>query len=187
MVCYALRQVGGITDVIEDPSLDRENLNVKGGRRVTSQNFFGPTAFFDRDLQEILTMVEARCGAKSSKPSEFADAAAAARATQAEMEGAEHLAVGTIGLLEASQASIDQDNVTWGTILEWLTVLIGLLTAIQAIVRFVPFVPLRLAAAPLPLVIRRAAGFQGAIIARRAANDRLWNSLGRQIALLKAA
>lgn len=186
VVCYALEAVVTGKNITQDPQLDGDNINRQGGRTVVSNTFGGRVAFFDRDLQDILARVEARCGAKSSKPNELASEAAAEARRDIEETGEDALVNGAIGSLEAAQADLDANNVLWQSILEWTLIIIGVLTAINQITRFIPG-PLRLITSPLPLVIRRAVGFQGAIIARKAANDASWARLQRALTLLKAA
>jgi len=187
VVCYALDAISKSKNITEDVDRDGVNLNRQGGRTVGSVNLRGPVQFFDRDLQDILQRVELKCGAKSSKPKDFADAAAAeAQRITAELS-VDAIAAGALGSLQEAQAQIDEDNRVFTNILEWLSTFVVFLTILSTALRLVPVPAVRLAAVGLPAAIKRIAGFQGAIIARKAANDRTWIMIERAKQLLQAA
>jgi len=182
IVCYALEQQIASKNIVPDEAVESVSLKRIGGRTTVRSGFFGSTGVFDRDLQQIIADVETRCGAKG-KPSRASASAAAAANVQLENEEDILSGAGAVAAMQSAQQDIDQNQILWQSILEWTLIIIGLLSTINTLAKFIPG-PLRLVAAPLPLVIRRAAGFQGAIIARKAANDRLWAQLARQIELL---
>lgn len=191
MVCYALANIE-IGRNITEGTEDSLNVNRQAGRTIVSTRNFRAASpqIFDRDLDDILRRVKARCGAFSTNPREFQAELAAEKARQSQAEaGADidevTLTAGSIGALEQAQKEIDANQVTLQAVLEWLLIIIGLLTAIRTVGQIFP--PLRLVTAPLPLIIRRAVGFQGAIIARKAANDAAWGAITRQLQILKAA
>jgi hypothetical protein len=56
-----------------------------------------------------------------------------------------------------------------------------------SIARFIPVPPIRLAATGLQFTVKRLAGFQGAIIARKAANDSAFAQIQRTLEILRKA
>jgi hypothetical protein len=144
----------------------------------------GPRQFFDQDLKDILARVERRCGRSSSKKDPALEQALAAEA--ADLDSAQITAF-TISQLEFAQTQIESNNVLWSSVLEWTGALVTFLTLVATALKFVPIPAVRLVSQGANFILKRVAGFQGSIIARRAANDSTFAVIERNIQLFKKA
>lgn len=158
----------------------RLDPNQRGVTTVQAQS--GRVLTFNRDLDQIIARVQQRCGDRglTGRAAQAAAAVALEIGEPVKLEDA-------IGTMEEAQKALQDDNVLWVSVLEWLAVLVTFLSGVAAALRFVPIPPLRLVASGANFMLKRVAGFQGAIIARRAANDVRWFQLANTVARLKKA
>lgn len=183
IVCRVLLAVEG-----EAPQAVGSGFSVARGQVALA--FKGVSATFDRDLADILERVEKRCGRKQQfrRPGlEEAIAAEAKAGQEAETPEAVSPELGAEGALEVAKKELDQSRIVWINLLEFFAALIGVLTAVAAVARFIPVPPVRLAAVGLSFAIRRIAAFQGTIIARAAANDAAFANVQRALEILRRA
>lgn len=148
---------------------------IGGGR--TPPNLFGTVCATDRDLQDVLRLVELKCGREGGS-----------RQAGEELQQAaiDSFSVDAISALEANNAQLFANSTEWVQVLEWLSTLIVFLSAAISVMRFVPIPAVRALAVGAGFVLRRVEGFQTAIIRRKATNDATWAGTERIIAILKA-
>lgn len=134
---------------------------------------------FEQAAAEIVALAKARCGPEGS--SKFEIQAEVARQALADEAGTEFSA------LEAVYGDLVKNSALFLQLLEWFGALLTFLTILLTVARFVPVPQVRLIAAGAQRVLTRVAFFQGAIIARKAANDATILTIKETQEILKAA
>lgn len=171
IVCRVLEQATAGPE-----GLDRRITSFPRGKNLTAR------VNFDMDLQDILDRIDRKCGAKTGFTTQQAASAVAVAASAQDI-----LRTEAIATLELGTSELRRDQVLWISLLEFFAALLTFLTIITSVLRFVPLPPVRLAAQGAGFIIKRIAGFQTAIIARRAANDTSWIQMQRVLDMLKKA
>lgn len=138
----------------------------------TSQDVTGPAlgiqvakTTFTQFAQQVVGIAEVRCGDRIEKRFDVdqAQIAEIAKNEDATLSG-------LLGDYAANIALFQQ-------LLEWFGALITFLTVLIGIARIVPFPQIRLVATGAGRILTRVTAFQGAIIARKAANDSAMNNI----------
>lgn len=144
-----------------------EDTSAEGVRFPVSSAFN-----FERDLQAIAAQVRARC-----MPGD-------ARRPDAQAELSANAAIET---LELAEREAEANSGLLANLLDILAAILTFLSLIAAGLRFVPIPAVRLVALGIPRLLSRVQGFQGTVLARKAANDTAWTIYQRTIEALKKA
>lgn len=124
----------------------------------------------ERNLDAIVNEVRARCVPRIER----------ARSKNVETEA--------LQALEAAERQLADAQGTWGQLVDVIGSIVAFLALVLGILRFSPVPQLRVVSVAATRLYSRVLGFQGTIIARKAANDLTYTVVQQAIArILKAA
>lgn len=147
-----------------------------GGGIAGAQASVGSGAGLEAALRTISELARGKCGGGAPR-GRAAEAAVAAEAQQQFEADALTDAIANV-----------QDNDTLMTeILEWIAAIITALTVLGTALRFIPHPGAKLASVAAIRLLTRVTAFRGAIVARRAANDAVFQRLQQAAEILRRA
>lgn len=145
------------------------------GRDALRADAQGPG--IEATIRIVSNLARQRCGDERGRPRRAAEEALSKEAQQ-EAE---------VGALESAIGNVQNNETLLEEILTWISTIVTVLTALGLVLRFVPHPAAKLASVASIRLLTRVTAFRGAIVARKAANDAVYQRLNQTLEILRRA